>query len=64
MWTDNSEEVRLHRIFICLDAEDPRKFVMRIANAFRERSYASSIIKYNYFIDNMPREDLAELDTE
>lgn len=63
-WRDNNEEVRMHRIFICLDAEDPRKYVLRVGNAFRERVYADSIVKYNYYIDNMPRQDLAELDSE
>jgi dynein heavy chain len=61
---DNSEETRLHRIYICLDAEDPKKYIERVSNAFKERIYADTIIKYNYYIDNMPREDLAELDTE
>jgi len=26
--------MELHRLFICFDAEDPRKYVLRIANAF------------------------------
>lgn len=26
--------------------------------------YADSIIRYNYYIDNMPLQDLSELDTE
>lgn len=54
----------MNRIYICLDAEDPRKYVLRVANAFQERIFADSIIKYNYYIDNMPKLDLAELDTE
>lgn len=26
-WKDTNEEVRMHRIFICLDAENPIKYV-------------------------------------
>jgi dynein heavy chain len=59
-----SEEIRLHRLYICLDAEDPRKYVLRVANAFQQRVYADSIIRYNFFIDNMPTADLSELDSE
>jgi dynein heavy chain len=56
--------VRLNRIYFCLDAEDPRKYVKRVAHAFRERVYADSIIRYNFYIDNMPQQDLPELDAE
>lgn len=54
----------MHRLMICLDAEDPRKYAKRVANAFRERVYADSVIRYNFYIDNMPQQDLSELDTE
>lgn len=35
-----------------------------MAQAHQERIYADSIIRYNFFIDNMPTEELAELDPE
>jgi hypothetical protein len=54
----------LHRLYICLDAEDPRKYVLRVANAFQQRVYADSIIRYNFFIDQMSKDDLSDLDTE
>lgn len=54
----------LHRLFICFDAEDPRKYAFRIANAFQQRIYSDSIIRYNYYIDNMPIQDLSSLDQE
>lgn len=44
----------LYRIYFCLDAEDPRKYAKRVANAFKERSNCDSTIRYNYYIDNMP----------
>ncbi len=28
------------------------------------RSYADSVVRYNYYVDNMPLQDLSELDTE
>ncbi|KAL4440889.1 hypothetical protein ABPG74_009302 [Tetrahymena malaccensis] len=65
--TFNADDVinfELHRIFVCFDAEDPRKYVLRLANAFQQRVYTDSIIRYNFYIDNMPTQDLSELDTE
>ncbi len=54
----------MNRLYICLDSEDPRKYALRVAKAFQQRIYADSIIRYNYYIDNMPREDLSDLDSE
>ena len=62
--SNKQETFRLHRLYICFDAEDPRKYVLRVANAFQQRVYADSIIRYNFYIDNMAQEDLAELDSE
>lgn len=56
--------IEITRINVCLDAEDPRKFSRRVANAHQQRIYADSLIRYNYYIDNMPNQDLNELDTE
>ncbi len=56
--------IEVTRINVCLDAEDPRKFARRVANAHQQRIYADSLIRYNYYIDNMPNQDLNELDTE
>lgn len=33
-WKSNGKKFELHRIYICFDAEDPRKYVLRLANAF------------------------------
>lgn len=63
-WVASQEALSLHRLFICFDAEDPRKYVMRLANAFQQRIFADSLVRYNYLIDNMPLHDLSELDTE
>lgn len=52
------------RINFCLDAEDPRKFMKRVEMAYKERMFYDSLIRYNYYIDNMPMQDLNELDSE
>ena len=46
------------------NAEDPRIFAQRVAQAHQERIYADSQIRYNFFIDNMPNQELPELDSE
>jgi dynein heavy chain len=66
IWRDTNEAGKLKRIYICLDAEDPRKYMQRMKNAFQQRIYADSIIRYNFTIDNMPiiNADLPDLDQE
>ena len=49
---------------ILFEAEDPRIFAKRVAHAHQQRSYAESIIRYNFYIDNMPTEDINALDNE
>lgn len=66
LWKKDKKIEKLRRIYICFDAEDPRKYAARLERAFEERVYADSIIKYEFFIDNMPltNADLPELDQE
>ncbi len=33
-WVLTDENLSLHRLYICFDAEDPRNYVLRVANAF------------------------------
>lgn len=54
----------LTRINLLMNAEDPRIFAQRVAQAHEERQYADSQIRYNFFIDYMPQQQLPELDTE
>jgi dynein heavy chain len=63
-WDNTSEYVELTRINLLFNAEDPRIFAQRVAQAHTERIYADSIIRYNFFIDNMPPQELPELDSE
>jgi hypothetical protein len=55
---------KISRINILFEAEDPVKFAQRVAEAHQERIYADSKIRYNYYIDNMPKIDLNETDQE
>jgi len=63
-WEDNKEKCRLPRLYLLFDAEDKRLFAKRLAAAYRMRAYADALIKYNFFIDNMPIDDLPEPDSE
>jgi len=58
------EYIELTRINLLFNSEDPRIFAQRVAQAHQERTYADSQIRYNFFVDNMPPEELSELDPE
>lgn len=34
-WMHSNNSQAMHRIYFCFDAEDPRKFAKRVANAFQ-----------------------------
>jgi len=55
-WRDDGlrKPFEISRINFCLDAEDPRKFVKRVKKAHESRIHSDSLIRYNYYIDNMP----------
>ena len=61
---EEREYVELSRINLLYNSEDPRIFAQRVAQAHSERIYADSQIRYNFFIDFMPVQELADLDTE
>jgi dynein heavy chain len=63
-WDSTGEYVELTRINLLFNSEDPRIFAQRVAQAHQERAYADSQIRYNFFVDNMPTEELSELDPE
>ena len=49
--TKEGSNLEVHRLFICFEAEDPRKFVRRLSTAVKNRIYADSLIRYNQIID-------------
>lgn len=57
-----NQKAKLPRIHVLFDAEDPRHFVSRFKHAYTTRIYADSLIKYNYYIENMPIHEIPELD--
>jgi len=59
-----NQKAKLPRIYIMFDDEDPRHFVKRFKHAYQTRLYADSLIKYNYYIENMPSGGITELDHE
>ena len=63
-YTETSEEVWLPRMYICFKAEDPFIFSKRVAESFKERKTSELQLRYNFFIDNMPTEDIPPLTNE
>jgi len=49
-------------VYIVFDDEDPRIFARRFKNAFQSRIHADALIKYSYYIENMPRAQIPEID--
>lgn len=54
--------VELPKISILILAEDPYIFAKRVATAHQQRKYAESLIRYNFYVDNMPTEEIHTLD--
>lgn len=50
----DERDFKTHRLYICFDAEDPRKFVKRLSTALKNRELADNRIRYNFYIDGMP----------
>ena len=62
VWEVTKLKCRLARIFIIFDEENPKAFVERFKNAYQNRIYADALIKYNYYIENMPKHQIPEID--
>jgi dynein heavy chain len=63
-WENTREKVRLHRIYILFDDEDPREFCKRFFYAYHTRVVADSLLKYNFYIENMPTQHSLEMSNE
>lgn len=61
-WENTREKVKLARIFILFDEEDPRIFARRFKAAYEKRIQADALIKYNYYVENMPKHQIPEID--
>lgn len=62
-WENTKEKCRLHRIFVIFDEEDPQVFSRRFKAAFNKRIMADALIKYSYYIENMPKHQIPEVDS-
>jgi len=54
----------IHRVKLYIEGEDPRVFANRFAGAYQRRAFADSLIRYNYYIENMPTDEIPELSNE
>ncbi len=63
-WENTKEKVRLHRIYILFEDEDPRDFARRFKVAYDTRLMADSLLKYNFYVENMPTNKIPEIENE
>lgn len=63
-WENTREKIRLARVYIFFDEEDPRIFARRFRAAYQKRINADALIKYNYYIENMPKHQIPEVDVD
>ena len=64
-WQNDDASVELRsRLQLCFDAEDPVRFVNRLVFAHSARSMAEALIRYNLYVDCMPLDGVAQLDSE
>ena len=64
IWEENQGDCELPKIHLMFNAEDPYRFTQRVVNAHQQRTWAESLIRYNFYIDNMPIEEIPTLDSE
>ena len=64
-WDDQEKSpVSISKVKLLFLAEDPYEFARRVAEVHKQRNYAESLIKYNFYIDNMPTEEINTLDSD
>jgi hypothetical protein len=65
IWDDEHESsVEISKINLVFKAEDPFQFSKRVGFAHQRRKYAESLIRYYFYIDNMPTEEIPTLNFE
>ncbi|KAL0210647.1 hypothetical protein RCL1_005083 [Eukaryota sp. TZLM3-RCL] len=60
VFNDTSSSQRTHRLHVYIQGENPFTFADRLAAAHRRRSEAEANVRYNLYIENMPRDDFIE----
>jgi dynein heavy chain len=54
----------VHKLKLFIESEDPRIFANRFVSAYYRRAYADSLIRYNFYIENMPTDEIPGLSNE
>lgn len=54
----------VHRLFVCFDAEDPKKYAKRLAAAYQGRADAERTLRLSLLVDCMPYGDVPQLSVE
>uniref|UniRef100_A0A0G4F0A6 Dynein heavy chain 1, axonemal n=1 Tax=Chromera velia CCMP2878 TaxID=1169474 RepID=A0A0G4F0A6_9ALVE len=63
-WVSDKQTWYLTRLQLLFDAEDPTIFADRVAKAHTCRRFAEGLIRYQFYVDNMPTDELATLDAD
>lgn len=50
------------RIYLCSDLENPNRYCDKVAKAYFARLYSDNLIKFNFYVKNMPTESLSSLE--
>ena len=58
----SSNQYWIPRIQLQFLAEDPRWFADRVEAAYKERNETESFLRYQFYIDSMPFDDVSDLD--
>jgi hypothetical protein len=58
----HTKGIMMPRIYICSDLEDPIRYCDKVAKAYFSRLYADNLIKFNFYVTNMPTESLSSLE--
>ena len=60
----NKSHIEVSKVNLLVKPEDPFLFRDRVVKAHQTRTFAESLIKYNFYIDNMPIEEIQTFNGE
>ena len=63
-WARDNARARLGRLSVCFEPEEPTAFAERVARAHESRKTAEALIRYNLYVDCMPTDEIAQLDSQ
>lgn len=56
--------IEVPRLFMICSFEDPFRYCQKLVTAFNLRTYMDSMLRYNYYVDNIPVHDMDGLPEE